>query len=205
MTETAADRPLPPLAADGSRIRDWLAKSWRDPAWPLRTGRALARAGWDLRACDAVGARPRLFGRCLVANDGRIVVGDRLLMYGATVRCELVAHAGGELEIGDGVFINYGSSISAHRSVRLGDRCLIGQYAIIMDCDYHAAGDPESHGEPRPVVIGPGAWLGARVTVLKGVTIGAGAVIAAGSVVVRDVPDGALAAGVPARVLRAGD
>lgn len=123
-------------------------------------------------------------------------------MYGKTVRCELVSHAGGRLEIGDGVFINYGSSISAHLSVRIGDGSLIGQYAIVMDCDYHAAGDPESHGEAKPVVIGERVWLGARVTILKGVTIGTGAVIGAGSVVVKDVPAGALAAGVPARILR---
>ncbi len=52
-----------------------------------------------------------------------------------------------------------------------------------------------------PVVIGPGAWLGVNAVVLPGVTVGRGAVIGAGAVVTRDVPDFAIAAGVPARVI----
>ena len=52
------------------------------------------------------------------------------------------------------------------------------------------------------IAVGDGAWLGYQVTVLHGVTIGAGAVIAAGSVVVRDIPDNAIAAGVPAKVIK---
>lgn len=47
-----------------------------------------------------------------------------------------------------------------------------------------------------------GAWLGVGVIVLGGVRIGAGAVIGAGSVVTQDVPDGAIAVGVPARVVK---
>ena len=54
----------------------------------------------------------------------------------------------------------------------------------------------------HPIAIGDGAWLGARCTVLPGVTVGAGAVVAAGSVVTKDVPPNALAAGVPAVVKR---
>ena len=55
---------------------------------------------------------------------------------------------------------------------------------------------------PAAIAIGPHSWLGARVIVLKGVTIGAGAIVGAGSVVTRDVPPRTLAAGSPARVIR---
>lgn len=55
---------------------------------------------------------------------------------------------------------------------------------------------------PSPVRIKKGAWLGLHSIVLGGVTIGEGAVIAAGAVVTKDVPDFALAGGVPAKVLK---
>jgi len=126
-------------------------------------------------------------------------------MLCGTAPCELTTHDGGRLEIGDRVFVNYGASISAHRLVLIGNDCKIGQHAIILDCDYHDIDSPlhdGGHGVARPVVLEEGVWLGARVTVLKGVTIGKSSVIAAGSVVTRDVPGGVLAAGVPARVVR---
>lgn len=123
-------------------------------------------------------------------------------MHGGTVRCELTAHEGGRLEIGDQVFVNYGCSISAHTLVRIGSGCLIGQYSIIMDCDYHSADGSGSHGDSRPIVIEDSVWIGARCIILKGVTIGRGAIVAAGSVVTRDVPAGAMVGGAPARLLR---
>jgi maltose O-acetyltransferase len=55
---------------------------------------------------------------------------------------------------------------------------------------------------PKPVHIMNGVWLGARVIVLPGVTIGAGVVVGAGSLVNRDLPADTLCAGVPARVIR---
>lgn len=54
-----------------------------------------------------------------------------------------------------------------------------------------------------PVTIGPGVWCGTRVTICAGVTIGANAVIGAGAMVVRDIPAGQLAVGVPCRPVRA--
>ena len=54
----------------------------------------------------------------------------------------------------------------------------------------------------RLVIIGSDVWIGANVIILPGVKIGHGVIIAAGSVVVRDIPEGVLAAGVPCKVIR---
>lgn len=52
------------------------------------------------------------------------------------------------------------------------------------------------------IIVEDDVWLGAGVTVLDGVKIGRGAVVGAGSVVTHDIPPGAIAAGVPARILK---
>ncbi|HET6421454.1 MAG TPA: DapH/DapD/GlmU-related protein [Geobacteraceae bacterium] len=61
--------------------------------------------------------------------------------------------------------------------------------------------DPRT-GPNEPVVIGDEVWLGANVTVLKGVTISENTIVAAGSLVTRSLPPNVIAAGSPARVLR---
>ncbi len=174
----------------------WLALRYPSLAWPV------LRAKWDLRHCDHVGPRARLEGRALVRNLGRITIGERLLMYGGTVRCELVTNPRGAIEIGDRVFINYGVSISAHRLVKIGNRCQIGNYSLLMDNDYHQIGAQHKTGVSQPIILEDDVWLGARVIVLKGVTIGQGAVIGAGSVVTRDIPPRSVAVGSPARVVK---
>ena len=58
---------------------------------------------------------------------------------------------------------------------------------------------------PGPVSIGDGSWLGIKVAVMPNVSIGKGCVIGANSVVTRDVPDYHIAAGAPARVIKAVD
>jgi acetyltransferase-like isoleucine patch superfamily enzyme len=191
----AASSSVPPRQPSQLKL---LLKALRQPAraWPL------LRAKWALRRCTSVGPWPRLFGRVLVRNYGRITIGERLLMYGSTVRCELVADPGGIIEIGDRVFINYGVSISAHKLVKIGNRCQIGNYTLIMDNDYHQAGDKTTLGESKPIILEDDVWLGARVIVLKGVTIGQGAVIGAGSVVTRSIPPRSVAVGQPAKVVK---
>jgi maltose O-acetyltransferase len=139
-----------------------------------------------------------------VSVHGQLVIGERLRLVSTVARTELAVEEGGCLEIGDAVFINYGCSISASQLVRIGDECSIGTHVIIMDNDFHEV-DPARRTErpaSAPIILEENVWLGARVIVLKGVTIGRGSVIAAGSVVTRSVPPFSVAAGVPARVIR---
>jgi acetyltransferase-like isoleucine patch superfamily enzyme len=90
--------------------------------------------------------------------------------------------------------------------VVIGDDVLIGAYCYLASANhrFESLGAPiGSQGyEVKEVEIGRGAWLGAHVIVLPGVRIGENAVVGAGAVVTRDIPDGEIWAGVPAKHLR---
>lgn len=164
--------------------------------------KAALRAKIALRRCTSLGALVQVYGRVIVDNGGAIHLGQRVRLRGVHVPIELATLPRGELRIGDSVFINGGTSICAQKSVTIGNNCLIGNYALIMDTDFHAVGDHTQRSDARPVVIEDDVWLAVRVTVLKGVTIGRGAVVAAGAVVTKDVEPYTLVGGVPARLIR---
>jgi maltose O-acetyltransferase len=169
-----------------------------EPALALQLINAQRRLARQARVPMSV----RLLGRARAFGRGRIVFGDRVRLIGTTVPLEFVAHPGGSISIGDGTFINYGVSISAHERVSIGRDCNIGQYTIINDNDYHDIEDHYRLPASQPVEIGDRVWLGARVIVLRGVHIGHDSAIGAGSVVTKDIPPRSVAAGVPARVFR---
>lgn len=171
-------------------------------AWKLDTAWHVLLGLWRLRKCTRVGKLPRVYGRPSITNLGTMNIGDKFRFLSTTVTSELVTHPGGRLEIGNGVFLNYGASLSAHKLVQIGDGCQLGSYACLMDNDYHSVEDRDQPSDSRPIILGKNVWLGVRVIVLKGVTIGDNAVIGAGSVVTKDIPANALAAGVPAKVIR---
>ncbi|MEO7556161.1 MAG: acyltransferase, partial [Acidimicrobiales bacterium] len=134
----------------------------------------------------------------LAAVDGSwIELHDVVLKTGALVR----ADHGGRLSIGRGI-VGRGTVIVAVDSIDVGSDCWIAEMVVIRDHDHvrrpDGMIDPDGL-ETDPIVIGSRVWLGAKCTVLKGVTIGDGATVAAGAVVTRDVRAGATVAGVPAR------
>lgn len=157
-----------------------------------------------LRRCTAVGILTRVTGRIMIANAGVIKLGQRVRINGRQVPVELATGPRGEVLIGDGTGINCGTSICAHRSVRIGKNCGIGNYSLIMDTDFHEIGDHTQTRLPEPaaIVIGDRVWIAARSIIMKGVTIGEGAVVSAGSVVVTNVAPYTLVGGVPARFIR---
>ena len=175
----------------------------------LRAGRSLARklaetmrAKILLRKCSHLGKYVKLQGRPRCLTMGEIIIGDRVTIHSTTVRCELVAFQNARLEIGPRTFINYGCSISACKLVRIGADCSLGPYTNILDNDFHSIEDRRRIPESQPVLIGDNVWIGARVIILPGITIGNDAVVGAGAVVTRDVPPRTIVAGNPARVLR---
>ena len=162
----------------------------------------LASSRWKTRRCTSVGRWVRVQGGVLVDNGGEIHLGERVRIRGTHLPVELASLPGGVLEIGDRTYINSGASLCAAKLVRIGARCAIGNFTLVMDTDFHSVDDHTVAPQARPVIIEDDVWLAARVTVLKGVTIGRGAVVAAGAVVTKDVPPNTLVGGVPARFIR---
>ena len=117
----------------------------------------------------------------------------------------------GSIVIGQGCEIT-GSAITARSTqVTLGKNVLVAPNCVITDSDFHApwpadkrSSDP-GYERDCAVTIDDMVWLGMQTIVLKGVHIGKGAIIGAGSVVTRDIPEYAIACGVPARVLGFGE
>jgi acetyltransferase-like isoleucine patch superfamily enzyme len=155
-----------------------------------------------LRGKATVPFSVRLQGRIQISGRGEVVIGVGVSLNGTVVPIELVTYTSGLIEIGDRTFINYGSSIAARASVKIGSYCHLGHYIFVMDNDQH---DVVRHMElPRsdPVIIEDHVWIGSKAIVLPGVRIGTRAVIGAGSIVTKDIPPRCVAAGNPARVLR---
>lgn len=116
------------------------------------------------------------------------------------------AEGSGRISIGDYTIINPGARIASAREVVIGKNCMIARETRIADCDWHDVFDRVySIGNPAPVRIDENVWLCDRVIVCKGVTIGRNSVIGAGSIVVKDIPPNTIAAGNPAKPIKAID
>jgi acetyltransferase-like isoleucine patch superfamily enzyme len=169
-----------------------------------RNAGAVANAKWYLRSVDEVGERVRLRGRPQIHNDGRMVIGERVQLVSTLATLELFTSKKGTLEIGPRSLINFGCSIVATKHVQIGAHCHIGPHTMMLDNDFHRI-EPERRLErppSQPIILEDNVWLGARVIVMSGVTIGRDSCIGAGSVVTTDVPPRTFAAGVPARHIR---
>ena len=171
--------------------------------WRLR---ARTRAAWYRAAYPGIGIGRGVWidpSAHLAAHDGgTIVIGDGTEI-GA--RATLIAERDGAIRIGADSHVGIGAVIIARDEVTIGADALLSQYVAIRDHDHGTApGTPyRLQASPRaPVAIGRNVWLGTKVTVVKGVSIGDDCVVGANAVVTRDLPPASLAVGVPARVIR---
>ncbi len=109
------------------------------------------------------------------------------------------------IEIGARGYINRHTLIDANDLVSIGDETMIGPFCYITDHDHGVRAGTRPYDNPlvsAPTRIGARCWIGAHVSILKGVTIGDDTVIGAGSVVTKSLPSGVIAVGNPARVLK---
>jgi acetyltransferase-like isoleucine patch superfamily enzyme len=147
-----------------------------------------------------------------------VFIGKRVVVYqdtgggavtlgkNVTLADDVIIETGqnGSVVIGDNSRCQFRCHFAAYKeSIIIGKDVGIAQGCAVFTHDH--GNSPGKHSDlvtKGPIIIEDGAWLGSGVTVLSGVRIGKGAVVAAGAVVTHHVPDGMIAAGVPARVVR---
>ncbi|MFA5134771.1 MAG: acyltransferase [Patescibacteria group bacterium] len=112
-------------------------------------------------------------------------IGDPIIIIGKHFYCNAFCHFLGNITIGNDVNI--------------------GPQTVIWGRDHGIAKNQLMRTQPhskQKITIGDDVWIGAHVTILKGVTISTGAVIGAGSVVTKDIPPFGIAIGNPAHVIK---
>lgn len=118
----------------------------------------------------------------------------------ATFNCD----NGRNIHVGEDFLSNYNLTILDIAPVTIGRNVMIGPNVDIYTVNHPlAATDRRSHtAQASPVTIGDDVWIGGKVAVMPGVTIGSNVVVAAGAIVTKDVPDNVLVGGVPAQVIK---
>lgn len=150
----------------------------------------------------------------------KITIGDESIVSGTFV----IERETGKIEIGERCFIGGGMFISVEE-INIGNDVMFSWGCTVADNNSHSLNWEDRINDVRDwkkgielgrvgqfkdwssvktarVVVKDKAWIGFNVIILKGVTIGEGAIIGAGSVVTKDVPDFAIAAGNPARIIK---
>ena len=156
-------------------------------------------SAYHLRRRAGVGRDVVVRGGLWIRGPGRIEIGDRVVLDGATAPIELHVGPGAVIALGDDVYIGGGTSIEAQKAVTIGLRSRVGRFVKIIDNHFHNAAGKRNERPPSvPVVIEDDVELGPRAILLPGAHLGRGTRVVAGSVVTRRVPPFSLVSGVPA-------
>lgn len=137
-----------------------------------------------------------------IGNDTTILSNSRLSVYGSD-------SAKANITIGNNCYIGFGFSAlaSSEATITIGDNVLVASNVIVTN-ENHGM-DPENAVPymdqkltAKDVFIGAGCWIGEKVCILSGVSVGEKCIIGAGSVVTKSIPRYSIAAGNPAKVLK---
>jgi acetyltransferase-like isoleucine patch superfamily enzyme len=174
---------------------------------------------WAARATDShllaeIGDRSVVYPPALIIGHHLIRIGSDVVVHPGAFLSVVDEQEGKRYEarlvIGDGTRIGFDMVIACCGSIEIGKNVLTADRVYIGDT-YHEYRDvtrpvlDQGLGDPRPVSIGDGSFLGINSAVLPGVSVGEGAYVAANAVVTADVPAHSLVAGNPARVVRRWD
>ena len=161
-----------------------------------------------------VGEKSMIHYPAIISVDGCFSIGDdttilsnsRIQNYGANA-ANTPPHGQFGVFIGDRCYIGYYFSVLNASIVIIGDDVLIASHVLISS-ENHGI-DPEVDvpymSQPlvsKPVIIGDGCWIGEKVCILPGVSIGKKCVIGAGSVVTKSIPAYSIAVGNTAKVIK---
>jgi acetyltransferase-like isoleucine patch superfamily enzyme len=119
----------------------------------------------------------------------------------------MVLAKGGSIHFGSGVNVSTYTRIASEGLIEIGDSVLISSYCYIGPGN-HRFDDPEKPimeqgmEQGRGIKIGSNCWIGTKVTILDGVTIGNNVIVGAHSLVKESIPDNAIVAGTPAKILK---
>ncbi len=125
--------------------------------------------------------------------------------FGKNVNIEKGAYFTPDLKIGNNSGI--GINCEMNGNVTIGDDVMMGPEVVVYTTRHcfdrtDMTMIEQGMKEPLPVIIGNDVWLGRRVMIMPGVTIGDGCVVGAGAVVTKDIPPYSVAGGVPAKVIK---
>jgi acetyltransferase-like isoleucine patch superfamily enzyme len=179
---------------------------WRKWRWYERR-----HLPWNRAALYAEFARRRAFVKWPVNGDLLEMLRSGRLELGEQVHLEpnvwITGGPDARISLGFGTFLNQGVMVSATDRIEIGEHCMFANGCLITDGN-HRFDDLErpipwqGFTSKGPVTIGDNVWAGANVVITSGVTVGRRTVIGANSVVTSDLPEFAICAGAPAKVLR---
>ncbi|NLH15136.1 MAG: acyltransferase [Phycisphaerae bacterium] len=183
------------------RLRRWKYGWNRWVTWPQRVTRKLTLA-----------PKVRLYVPLRCDGDGHVEIaegskmgGRNSVRYGDGTILLQARDPKSHIRIGKNCAFSNNVSIISMESVEIGDDCLIGELVSIMDSDFHGIDSDKRRSDfvhSAPVKLENNVWLGSRVIVQKGVTIGANSIITPNAVVTSSVPPNTIAGGIPAKVIR---
>jgi acetyltransferase-like isoleucine patch superfamily enzyme len=154
--------------------------------------------------------RLRTDGLCFVCRGVKFEIGRHAIV--ALGRwswighgCKVRAHEG-VVSIGAKSVLGQECTISAYQHVSIGRECIVADRVMMIDFDHGVVEVERPVREQgiykRDVNVGHNVWIGYGACLLRGITVGNNAVVGTSAVVTRDVPDNAVVAGIPARIIR---